>query len=92
MANLSGLSSDPSCGCMRISPHFAGFWSWKGIEAGGIERDRVRNALGVQQKGVQVEVIDGIASFVVAHIICYVGLAAKHLHLFFRLDVLGTGE
>lgn len=64
----------------------------QGLEALGVLGDRVGDALGVEQVGLLVEVLDVVAGKMVVDVVGNTGLAAKELGLMLGLELLGTGE
>ncbi|KAI3476740.1 hypothetical protein L1887_61704 [Cichorium endivia] len=60
------------------------------VERRRVERDGVRDGLGVDLKRLHGEVVDGVASRVVVGVVCDARLAAKQLGLLLGLETLGT--
>jgi hypothetical protein len=62
------------------------------IEAQSVLGDRVSNALGVEQVGLVVEVVDVVTGLVVVDVEGNAGLATKQGGFLLRLGHLGAGE
>lgn len=62
------------------------------LPAHGVLGDRVGNGLGVDEEGVEVEVVNVVASLVVVDVVRDADLAAEELVLLLRLEDLGSGE